>query len=125
MKRRREVLQIIAMFSGVTAAVFAYRHDGSADNKRHDIVVVSAPRGAGRAAIRPASTLAGLRSSVSDVRADVFGSDAAAFPDPAVEAVLERGAKADMSASQQRMLERQKSTPDYASSPAIDAPEAP
>lgn len=114
-----------AVLLGLMIAIIADRTSENSPERRDDIVVVAALGSAGRAAVRPPDTAVDLAGAVADTRWDGAALDGVSLPDPAVEAALERGTQADMRASEQRMLERQKSMPDYASSPAIDAPGMP
>ena len=121
----RRILPVGAVLLGLMIAIIADRTSENSPERRNDIVVVAALGSAGRAAVRPPDTAVDLAGAVADTRWDGAALDGVSLPDPAVEAALERGTQADMRASEQRMLERQKSMPDYASSPAIDAPGMP
>ena len=125
MTRARIILPVAAVISCPLVIIFANHSDQASDQNGHNIIVVSAPDEADHAAVQPANTVVGLGGSVADAAAGSVESDAKSFLNPAAEAVLERGAQVDILASQQRMLERQKSMPDNASSSAIDAPGVP
>ncbi len=125
MKRARIILPLAAVIACPIVIAVANNSHQAPDQNGHNTIVVSVPDDVDHAAVQTANTVVGLSGSVADAAAGSVGSDAKSFLNPTAEAVLERGAQADMLASQQRMLERQKSMPDNASSSAIDTPGVP